>query len=124
MSGRVQKESADDSDRVDDAVDPRVQVSAARVCVARTEPRDTGTRGGGGEGSPRRIDTFVVGEKRPRHGWTVRKKSRRAMRSNGDFHRGSRRATPIPIFPCVSYLFPSPLRPLGRSPTHAYTHES
>lgn len=65
MSGRVQKESADDSDRVDDAVDPRVQVSAARVCVARTEPRDTGAREG--EGSPRGIDTFVVGEKRPRH---------------------------------------------------------
>lgn len=45
MSGRVQKESADDSDRIDDAVDPRVQVSAAaaaaavRVCVARTESR-------------------------------------------------------------------------------------
>lgn len=27
MSGRVQKESADDSDRIDDAVDPRVQVN-------------------------------------------------------------------------------------------------
>lgn len=26
MSGRVQKECDDDSDRVDDAVDPRVQV--------------------------------------------------------------------------------------------------
>lgn len=26
MSGRVQKESGDDSDRIDDAVDPRVQV--------------------------------------------------------------------------------------------------
>lgn len=27
MSERVQKESADDSDRIDDAVDPRVQVN-------------------------------------------------------------------------------------------------
>lgn len=32
MSGRVQKESADDSDRIDDAVDPRVQVNQ---CVLR-----------------------------------------------------------------------------------------
>jgi len=61
MSGRVQKESADDSDRVDDAVDPRVQVSAAavRVCVARTEPRGEAPRS-------RDIDTLVVSEKRPR----------------------------------------------------------
>lgn len=40
MSGRVQKDSADDSDHIDDAVDPRVQVSAVAVvavcvCVAR-----------------------------------------------------------------------------------------
>lgn len=27
MSGRVQKESGDESDRIDDAVDPRVQVN-------------------------------------------------------------------------------------------------
>lgn len=34
MSGRVQKESADDSDRIDDAVDPRVQVrSAVLLCI-------------------------------------------------------------------------------------------
>ena len=66
MSGRVQKESADDSDRVDDAVDPRVQVSVAavRVYVAQTEqPR---------EGSPcdsaiSTLLTLVVGKKKSRH---------------------------------------------------------
>jgi len=66
MSGRVQKESADDSDRVDDAVDPRVQVSVAavRVCVAQTEqPRG---------GSPcdsviSTLLTLVVGKKKSRH---------------------------------------------------------
>lgn len=40
MSGRVQKESADDSDRVDDAVDPRVQVRA----IACASPGDPATR--------------------------------------------------------------------------------
>ncbi|XP_012220612.2 uncharacterized protein [Linepithema humile] len=34
MSGRVQKESADDSDRVDDAVDPRVQIELERLNTA------------------------------------------------------------------------------------------
>ncbi|XP_017884456.1 uncharacterized protein LOC108627638 isoform X2 [Ceratina calcarata] len=34
MSGRVQKESGDDSDRVDDAVDPRVQIELERLNTA------------------------------------------------------------------------------------------
>ncbi|XP_033336188.1 uncharacterized protein LOC117226196 isoform X2 [Megalopta genalis] len=34
MSGRVQKDSADDSDRVDDAVDPRVQIELERLNTA------------------------------------------------------------------------------------------
>ncbi|XP_034191654.1 uncharacterized protein LOC117609434 isoform X3 [Osmia lignaria lignaria] len=34
MSGRVQKESADDSDRIDDAVDPRVQIELERLNTA------------------------------------------------------------------------------------------
>ncbi|XP_032672012.1 guanine nucleotide exchange factor rei-2-like isoform X2 [Odontomachus brunneus] len=34
MSGRVQKESVDDSDRVDDAVDPRVQIELERLNTA------------------------------------------------------------------------------------------
>ncbi|XP_014477158.1 PREDICTED: uncharacterized protein LOC106745769 isoform X2 [Dinoponera quadriceps] len=34
MSGRVQKESADDYDRVDDAVDPRVQIELERLNTA------------------------------------------------------------------------------------------
>lgn len=38
MSGRVQKESADDSDRVDDAVDPRVQVRVV-ACASPRDPR-------------------------------------------------------------------------------------
>jgi len=46
MSGRVQKDSADDSDRVDDAVDPRVQVSAR--CRRRPRARTDHGRGGGG----------------------------------------------------------------------------
>lgn len=35
MSGSVQKESADDPDRVDDAVDPRVQVRIVRCMRIR-----------------------------------------------------------------------------------------
>lgn len=38
----MQKESADDSDRVDDAVDPRVQVRV--VVVACASPGDSATR--------------------------------------------------------------------------------
>ncbi|XP_076229645.1 uncharacterized protein LOC116427047 isoform X1 [Nomia melanderi] len=34
MSGRVQKDSSDDSDRVDDAVDPRVQIELERLNTA------------------------------------------------------------------------------------------
>ncbi|KAK9299599.1 hypothetical protein QLX08_007411 [Tetragonisca angustula] len=34
MSGRVQKESGDDSDRIDDAVDPRVQIELERLNTA------------------------------------------------------------------------------------------
>ncbi|KYM98605.1 PREDICTED: uncharacterized protein LOC108777378 [Cyphomyrmex costatus] len=34
MSGRVQKESVDDSDRIDDAVDPRVQIELERLNTA------------------------------------------------------------------------------------------
>lgn len=40
MSGRVQKECADDPDRIDDAVDPRVQVRLAFRRASQRHPRD------------------------------------------------------------------------------------
>jgi len=43
MSGRVQKECADDPDRIDDAVDPRVQVRLASRRASRY-PRDDSRR--------------------------------------------------------------------------------
>lgn len=122
----MQKESADDSDRVDDAVDPRVQVSAAarRVCIARI--------GGERGGVPTILTLSVVGEKRisPRAVKSRGKESRGATRSNDDFHRASSSSVrdassqfPSPTSPTF-FPFPPPARPPVRSPTHAHTHES
>lgn len=116
MSGRVQKDSADDSDRVDDAVDPRVQVSAR----CRRRPRVSPGRNHGRGGSPlatRNIDTLVV-------------RDLAAIKSCGKNHVVRRtRATIFTAslsvqrqfsfsFASVSYFFPS-LRLLAHAHTHA-----
>lgn len=117
MSGRVQKESADDSDRVDDAVDPRVQVSAtaaARVFVARmvSPPPPSSSR-----------LAILTLSSSARRGLAIAikswKKPRRATCSNNEFHRGFRTLVPFSLAN-VSYFCPLP--PPARPRTHTRTN--
>lgn len=117
MSGRVQKDSADDSDRVDDAVDPRVQVSAAaRVCVARTVPLSAYPSS---STSSSRFAILTLSSSARRE--TSRQRLNRAGRSrvvrrgsNGEFR------TPGPIFLRERLLLSPP--PSAHARTHTRTN--
>lgn len=115
----MQKESADDSDRVDDAVDPRVQVSAVRrrrPRVARTE-RATAGQGGEERGVPAVLTLSL------RRGLADRLNRAENIASRDALERrfsppGLGVRTPV-FLANVSYLLPSPSdRSAARPRTH------